>query len=972
MGRRLGAHLLPLLTACVAVLHASSALGRAADDDSEHRLLAEVRQLTFVGRRAGEGYFSGDGSRMVFQSEREPGNPFYQMYTLEFETGRVDRVSPGFGKTTCGWIHPDGRKVLFASTHEDPDAVKKQREELDKREAGESRRYSWSFDAYYDIHEVDLETGVSRNLTRAFGYDAEGAWSPDGKQIVFASNRHAYAGALSQEEKDILERDPSYFMEVYIMDADGGDVRRLTRAPGYDGGTFFSADGNKIVWRRFAEDGATAEIFTMNLDGTAKTEVTGLGAMSWAPYFHPSGDYIIFSTNLHGFGNFELYLVDADGENDPVRVTHSEGFDGLPAFSPDGTKLAWTSGRGANKAPQIFIAAWNDSAARELLRLAPAAYAARSKENLASVPAGITADDLRGHVAYLASEPLAGRLTGSRGSRLASAYLARAFAAIGLEPAGDDGGFFQEFEFTAGVSLGPSNRLTLGRRELALDRDWRPLALSTGGAVGPAPIAFAGYGIVAPEGDGFEGYDSYADLDVSGKWAMVFRYLPEDIPPKLRQRMRRYAELRYKAAVARRKGAVGLVVVSGPNAGVKDQLVALTLDAAPTDSGFAAVSIADAVGEELVRPTGKSLKALQDDLDGGELVRGFAIDGATLAAEIDVVQEKRAARNVVARLPAVEQANAPVVVIGAHLDHLGRGISSASLARGDERHDVHFGADDNASGVAAVVEIARHLSALNAAGRFPLARNLVFAAWSGEELGLLGSSHFVETVGGPAEPLDSRVAAYLNLDMVGRLTTDLILQGVGSSSNWRAEIERGNVPVGLPLALQNDAYVASDATSFVVRGVPVLNAFTGPHDDYHTPGDTADKLNLEGTAKVAGLMARIARSLALSEQPPDYIEQVPPRRIGRRGLRAYLGTIPDYARTDVKGVRISGLAKGSPAAEGGIRPGDVVVEIAGAKIENIYDYAHALDALKIGEPVNIGVVRESRRLELTVTPESRE
>ncbi len=222
-----------------------------AAEPEEGRLIENPRQLTFEGRRAGEGYFNGDGTQLVFQSEREEGNPFYQIYLMDLETGDTRRVSTGVGKTTCAWIHPTGERVLFASSHLDPEAQKKQKAELDKRAEGKGRRYSWSFDAYYDIFEVPAEGGDPVNLTDALGYDAEGSWSPDGQHILFASNRHAYSEELSAEEQEILKKDPSYFMELYIMRSDGSELKRLTDNPGYDGGPFFSQDGKKIVWRRF-------------------------------------------------------------------------------------------------------------------------------------------------------------------------------------------------------------------------------------------------------------------------------------------------------------------------------------------------------------------------------------------------------------------------------------------------------------------------------------------------------------------------------------------------------------------------------------------------------------------------------------------------------------------------------------------------------------------------------------------------
>ncbi len=975
-GRNLSINLSIFAAALLPAAVAAALAGAARADES--RLITNVRQLTFEGRRAGEGYFSADGSQMVFQSEREPDNPFYQIYLLDLTTGDTRRLSPGTGKTTCAWVHPAGDRALFASSHPDPQALAKQEEEFAKRAAGKSRGYEWSFDEYYDIFEVPLSGGEPVNLTRARGYDAEGSYSPDGEWILFASNRHAYSGTLSTEEQEILARDPSYFMELYIMRADGSELRRLTDEPGYDGGPFFSADGRRIIWRRFAADGSAAEVYTMNVDGTGLRAITRLGKMSWAPFFHPSGDYVIFTTNLEGFRNFELYIVDAEGRRDPVRVTFTDGFDGLPTFSPDGNRLSWSSARTADKRAQIFMADWNDAEARKLLGLDDAG----SKKTEAGPPpalpetrAALDAGDLRRHVAVLASEEMEGRLTGSPGERRAAEYVAAAFARAGLAPAGEHGTYFQGFDFTAAVSLGPDNRLAVDGVETVpdLQRDWRPLGLSASGAVGPAEVVFAGYGLVVPGEGQLAAYDSYADLEVDGKWVLILRYLPEDVGQERRQQLYRYAELNYKAAVARARGALGVIVASGPNAQVRDQLVPLSFEAAAGGTALAGVSISDALAGAMLEAAGKRLGEVQTALDTGDPVAGFALPGIRVAARIDLVHETAQGRNVLARLPAGDAPSDGMVVVGAHIDHLGRGIEGKSLARPEERAQIHYGADDNASGVAALLEIAEYLADMKASGRLPLKRDIVFAAWSGEELGILGSTHFVRGIADGDDDVGGRIAAYLNMDMVGRLERDLILQGVGSSPVWPREIEKRNVPVGLSITTSDDPFMATDATAFYLKGVPVLNAFTGTHGDYSTPRDTADKLNYEGTRKVAQLIALIARSLATADAAPEYVRLDPKSGSGgRRRSRVYLGTIPDYSQTGAEGARISGVAEGGPAAAGGLLAGDLVVGMAGRTVANIYDYSAALDGLKIGEPFEIVVLRGGRRVTLTITPEARE
>ncbi len=339
----------------------------------ERDFLTRIRRLTVDGRRAGEGYWSKDGRQLVFQSEREPGNPFYQIYLMDMTSGDVSRVSPGLGKTTCAFINPETGDVLFSSTHHDPRSKPLQEEELAFRASGQERRYAWDYDPEMEIYVRSRDSGSLRRLTNRRGYDAEASYSPDGQWIVFASTRDAYDRPLTAAEQKQLEVDPSFFGEIYIMraDADGSGVRRLTNVPGYDGGPFFSPDGTRIIWRRFDEAGLIADIWTMNLDGTDQTRLTDFGAMSWAPYIHPSGRYVIFASNKLGFENFELFLVDIDGRTEPVRVTYSDGFDGLPVPSPDGGQLAWTSNRGGGREGQIFLAQWNHEAALAAITAAP-------------------------------------------------------------------------------------------------------------------------------------------------------------------------------------------------------------------------------------------------------------------------------------------------------------------------------------------------------------------------------------------------------------------------------------------------------------------------------------------------------------------------------------------------------------------------------------------------------------------------
>ena len=358
-------------TLIAAVLLVAPLASQQPPSYQERDFLTRVRRLTVEGKRAGEGYWSPDGKRLVFESEREPGNPFYQIYVLDLASGDTKRISTGLGKTTCPFFRPGTDEIEFASTHADPKSKQYQDEELAFRASGKQRRYSWDYDPEMDIYSYSEKTGALKRLTTARGYDAEGAYSPDGQWIVFSSMRSGYDHPLTDKEKKALDENPSNFAEIYIMKADGSGQTRLTNVWGYDGGPFFTHDGKRIVWRRFDEGGLIADIWTMNLDGSDQKPITDFGSMSWAPYMHPYGQYVLFASNKLGFENFELFMVDAAGTKEPVRVTYSDGFDGLPVPSPDGKMLAWTSSRGGGSAGQLFLAQWNHEKAMEALKNAP-------------------------------------------------------------------------------------------------------------------------------------------------------------------------------------------------------------------------------------------------------------------------------------------------------------------------------------------------------------------------------------------------------------------------------------------------------------------------------------------------------------------------------------------------------------------------------------------------------------------------
>ena len=585
----------------------------------------------------------------------------------------------------------------------------------------------------------------------------------------------------------------------------------------------------------------------------------------------------------------------------------------------------------------------------------------------------------RVYVETLASPRLEGRLAGSNGERLAADYIVSELQKIGAKPLPGQRDFREPFEFTAGTSdagssiavayepaQGAARRLGFGSIGRETATQVRALSFSDNGEVN-APAVFVGYGIVVPESQGFA-YDSYATLDVKDKVVVVLRYFPEDADPKTKGILARYADLRYKAMAARQHGAKAMVVVTGPHSPNAGELAPMTFDTAIAGSGIVAVSITGEVADLLFEgvpdtPLAVAQKSLDD---ANPHATGFVLPNTSVRVRAAVEREKRTGHNVVAYLPAtmpLTDVAKPWVAIGAHYDHLGRGEAGNTLADKDDAKKVHFGADDNASGSAAVLSIAAALA------KQPRHRNVLIGFWSGEELGLLGSAAFAAAAPLPLQNL----AAYLNFDMVGRMQDNkLTVQAAGTSPAWGKLLEQANIPAGFSLLVQDDPYQPTDVSTFNSAGVPSLTFFTGVHADYHKPSDTADKIDYEDLDRVVDFAAAIVRKLEDAADAPQFtkVEQTMQPGGGRAGARVYTGTIPDYS-TEVKGLLLSGVVGGGPAEAAGLRKGDVIVEIAGQTIANIYDYTYALDVLKIGQPAKVVYLRNGERHETTLTPAAR-
>jgi hypothetical protein len=586
-----------------------------------------------------------------------------------------------------------------------------------------------------------------------------------------------------------------------------------------------------------------------------------------------------------------------------------------------------------------------------------------------------SATGVKAHVAALASPRTQGRLAGSPGERAAGDYLIAELKRIGARPLDGRSDFRVPFDFTAGTKDGGTTialtcstpAASCAPRTFKGEALVRALSFSDN-AEATAPLVFAGYGIVVPDGQGFS-YDSYAGLDVKDKIVVVLRYFPEDAEPKTKSILTRYSGLRFKALAARQRGAKGMLVVTGPNSPNAGETIPMTFDTALSGSGIAAASISRAVSDAIFDSLGdreKRLDAAQKALDSANPhATGFAIPGISVRLAPVVERERRTGSNIIAVLPATTETRGvdkPWVALGAHYDHLGRGDHGNSLASKDDVNQIHFGADDNASGSAAVLAVGQLLS------EGPRKRHVLLQFWSGEELGLLGSGAYVNA---PPVPL-GQVAAYLNFDMVGRMQDNrLTMQATGTSPAWGRLIEQANVMAGFDLLIQPDPYQPTDVASFNQASVPCLNFFTGTHADYHKPTDTADKINYEDLDRVVEFAGAIASRLITLETAPTFtkVEQQMDTS-GRGGIRVFTGTIPDYS-TEVKGLLLSGVIGGGPAEAAGLQKGDVIVEIAGLTIANIYDYTYALEGLKIGVSVKVVYTRNGERRETTLTPGAR-
>ena len=630
---------------------------------------------------------------------------------------------------------------------------------------------------------------------------------------------------------------------------------------------------------------------------------------------------------------------------------------------------------------------------------------------------------LRQTITYLASDELEGRRTGTKGATEAANYIAGEFKRLGLQPpqaaarGRNERPYLQPFPYVSNVDLGRNNLLFVNpgkaddTAQFMVGEDWMPLGFSTNASIKSAPVVFAGYGISSAELK----YDDYAVSNAKDRVAIVFAGTPDGDNPH--GQFAQAGQLRFKTAAARAAGARALLIMSDEEKLKDDRMSRLSYDNAGA-AGIPVVVISPRLAHKLLtfgtlddylasadaRAVDTQVKSDRPAATVVQVPRSLALRSSPVAPRVDLtvdlIRRESPSFNVVGILPGSDpKLKNEAIVIGAHYDHLGRG-GEGSLA--PREGDIHHGADDNASGVAGLLELARGLSSPQTPKR---RRMIVFIAFSGEEEGLLGSDYYVNH---PLVPLRNTVAM-INMDMIGRLKDKkLIVGGVGTAKEWKDLINDENsgralwnrpdelVGIGsnirttstrrdsdLPsvnysgpitplfeLSLNEDGYGPSDHSSFYSKQVPVLFFWTGTHDDYHKPSDTADKINYEGEARIVSFVERVVRDIDKTEERPTYTVAKSDSQGRSAGFRVYLGTIPNYADAN-DGLKLDGVRDDSPAAKAGLKAGDKVVKLAGREVKNVYDYTYALGEMKAGQEYEIEVMRDGQRLTMKITPEAR-
>jgi peptidase M28-like protein/PDZ domain-containing protein/PA domain-containing protein len=559
----------------------------------------------------------------------------------------------------------------------------------------------------------------------------------------------------------------------------------------------------------------------------------------------------------------------------------------------------------------------------------------------------ITSEELLGHIQYLSSDSLKGRMTGSEGDSLAAEYIRSKLSSYRLIPLSGDG--FQRFKVSTRIIPGKENSLSINGLSYSPEEDFIPFAFSSNTLL-ESEVVFAGYGFNI-KNDSLK-WDDYNGIDVKGKWVLLLRADPET--DDTRSAFIPFSGDRDKALLAKDMGAAGILIVSGPGFDPQDTFE--SLNAGDFSVDIPAFRIKRKIADVILKKYGETISGLEKKLNRTRKPNSFDTE-VILKGNSEIVRESANTRNVVMVLPGEDKLlKNEYIIFGAHFDHLGMG-GPGSSSRAVDTIGVHHGADDNASGVAMMLELAEKFSATKKSHK----RSIICIAFSGEEMGLLGSKYFAEN---PDIDL-SKVNAMINLDMLGRLKETNILQisGAGTAEGLKDSIYAASDTSVIKLTLSDEGYGPSDHSSFYGKDIPVLFYSTGAHLDYHTPSDTYDKINYDGMVNIASMVFNIGSMLASGSERLKFKESGPKVETGRSMRRkgVTLGIMPDFAGSIKNGLRADFVTPGKPGALGGMKKGDIITAISGKTVNNIQDYMFRMAKHKYGETISVEVLRDGKK-----------
>ena len=557
----------------------------------------------------------------------------------------------------------------------------------------------------------------------------------------------------------------------------------------------------------------------------------------------------------------------------------------------------------------------------------------------------IDAGELEQYISYLASEELQGRLPGTEGDKAAASFIQSKFKDAGLQLLGEDG--YQYFEITTGIRLGENNTLIIEDSTCKLNENYIPLSFSSSGEIN-AEVVFVGYGF-SIDSDTLQ-WDDYGGVDVNDKWVMIFRADPD--LDNVASSFAQFSTDRYKVMNASDHGAAGVILVNTKDFDAEDKLEKIKPQGGIGSATLPIIQVKREVANHIIRESGKLLEDLEASYKDQYQAYSFSTN-TVLEAKVDIQPEKTTTMNVVGMLPGQSD---EIVVLGAHYDHLGMGGESS---RAPDTVAVHYGADDNASGTAMLIEMVQKFS-----GTKPES-TLLFIAFGAEEMGLLGSRYFIDN------PLmdKEKMKMMFNFDMVGRMKEDnsLSISGTGTAIETDSLIALGMDSTLFKISKSPGGTGPSDHSTFYSDGIPVLFFSTGVHDQYHTPADKADLINYAGMEMLGNSIYNLAELYINNDQQLTYQESQDPQRQGmRRRMKVTLGIVPDFAAGDIVGLGVSGVRSGGPAYNGGMKKGDIIQSIDGKEVTNIYDYMHRMGNYSKDDRITVEVLRGEEKVLLIV------